>query len=102
MDEYFAPAEQGGRHAFTIAKENYAEQWRASAHPVMLVTRTSDGVIRWMNVSDYLKRQDTALKQVVFDGEPFTAQTLWLMRDFSLYGFSIESLVKRNLRGFKN
>ena len=47
----------------------------------MLVIRTSDGHIRWMNVTDYLKRHGKETKQIVFDGEPFTAQSVWAMRD---------------------
>lgn len=39
----------------------------------MVVIRGSDEKIRWMNVSEYLRRQGTKLKQIIFDGEPFTA-----------------------------
>ena len=49
-------------------------------YPVMLMIRTSDGQIRWMNVTEYLKKQGKAVKQIVFDGEPFTAASLWRMR----------------------
>jgi hypothetical protein len=47
----------------------------------MLVIRTSEGGIRWMNVTEYLQKQGKAGKQVVFEGEPFTAQSLWRMRE---------------------
>ncbi|MBI1765890.1 MAG: hypothetical protein HYR56_31170 [Acidobacteria bacterium] len=47
----------------------------------MLVIRTSDGVIRWMNVTDYLQQQAKPVKQIAFDGEPFTATNLWRMRE---------------------
>ena len=39
----------------------------------MLVIRTSDGRIRWMNVTDYLKEHGKKTKQIVFQGQPFTA-----------------------------
>jgi hypothetical protein len=39
----------------------------------MLVIRTSDGQIRWMNVTDYIRKRGTATKQIVYEGEPFTA-----------------------------
>jgi hypothetical protein len=42
----------------------------------MLVIRSSDGVIRWMNVSASLERastRGTPLRQVVFEGERFDA-----------------------------
>jgi hypothetical protein len=80
-DEYFTLSKQGERLVFTIGKEDYAEQWRASVHPVMLVVRDGYGRILWMNVTEYLQTQGKAVKQIVFEGEPFTAQSLWRMRD---------------------
>ncbi len=50
----------------------------------MLVIRTSDGRIRWMDVRAYLQREHDAgreVKQIVFNGEPFTAVTVRAMRD---------------------
>jgi hypothetical protein len=50
----------------------------------MLVIRTSDGQIRWMNLTnltEYLKTLGKAVKQALFNGEPFTAQSVWRMRD---------------------
>lgn len=70
-----------GREVFKIKKPRHAEYWQAQEYPVMLVIRTSDGQIRWMNVTEYLKKQGQAVKQIVFDGEPFTAASLWRMRD---------------------
>jgi DNA-directed RNA polymerase subunit RPC12/RpoP len=70
-----------GREVFKIKKDRHAEYWQAHEYPVMLVIRTSDGQIRWMNVTEYLKKQGKAVKQIVFDGEPFTAASLWRMRD---------------------
>jgi hypothetical protein len=48
---------------------------------VMLVIRTADGLIRWMNVTEHLKKQGKVVKQIVFDGEPFTTQSVWKLRD---------------------
>ena len=70
-----------GREVFKIKKARHADYWQAQEYPVMLVIRTSDGVIRWMNVTDYLQKQSKAVKQIVFDGEPFTATNLWRMRE---------------------
>lgn len=75
-----------GREVFKIKKARHAEYWTAQEYPVMLVIRTSDGQIRWMNVTEYLKKQDKAVKQITFDGEPFTAASLWRMRDKVLAG----------------
>src|SRR5262245_51321495 len=79
-DSYLESRKEG-REIFKIKNRHHAEYWRSHEYPVMLVIRTSDGVIRWMNVTECLKRHDKAVKQVVFDGEPFTAQSVWRMRD---------------------
>ena len=50
--------------------------WQQQAYAVMLVIRTSDGEICWMDVSAYLKRESavgTAVKQIIFAGERFDA-----------------------------
>ena len=70
-----------GREVFKLKKARWADYWTAQEYPVMLVIRTSDGVIRWMNVTDYLQKQSQAVKQIVFDGEPFTATNLWRLRE---------------------
>jgi hypothetical protein len=51
---------------------------------VMPVIRTSDSKIRWMNMTEYLQRRSTVsepVNQIVFDGEPLTANSLREMRD---------------------
>lgn len=57
-------------------KPRHAEYWQAHAYDVMLVIRTSDGEIRWMNVTKYLKQHGKGTKQIIFDGEPFTAENV--------------------------
>jgi GTPase SAR1 family protein len=66
---------------FTIRNQRHAEHWQAQANPVMLVIRNQDGQIRWMNVTDYLQRYGKATRQIIFDGEPFTALSLVKLRD---------------------
>jgi WD40 repeat protein len=84
-DSYLHTRRSDGAEVFRIKKARWAEYWQQQAYPVMLVIRTSDGTIRWMDVSAYLKRESqgrkTAVKQVVFDGEPFSALSLLRMRD---------------------
>lgn len=41
----------------------------------------ADGTNRRMDVSDHLKRRGAARRQVVFDGEPFTAPSVARLRD---------------------
>ncbi len=82
-DSYLT-ARKDGREIFNLKKNRHIEYWRERKYPVMLVIRTSDGRIRWMDVQAYIKREETAgreVKQIVFDGEPFTADTLRALRD---------------------
>lgn len=69
-----------GKEIFQIKKPRHAEYWQAHAYPVMLVIRTSDGKIRWMNVTDYLREHGTQTKQIIFEGEPFTALNVARLR----------------------
>jgi hypothetical protein len=66
-----------GTEVFQIKEPRWADYWQQQAYPVMLVVRTSDGTIRWMDVSAYLKNKSGPGKkrvtQIVFEGEPFTA-----------------------------
>lgn len=44
--------------------------------------QTGEQSIRWMNVTRYLKRrEDKKSRQIVFDGEALTMQTVWRLRD---------------------
>ena len=79
-DSYLRERQSDGKDIFRIKKPRHTEYWQAQAYDVMLVIRTSDGEIRWMNVTDYLKRHPRA-RQVVFDGEPFTARSVRELRD---------------------
>lgn len=62
-----------------IRNHRHLEYWQAQAYPVMLVIRTSDGQIRWMNVTEYL-RKGRFKRQITFEGEMFTALSLLRMR----------------------
>ncbi len=55
----------------------------------MLVIRTSDGEIRWMNATAYLKRESAGgktVQQVVFEGEQFDALSVKTWRKRLLEG----------------
>jgi hypothetical protein len=47
----------------------------------MLVIRTSDGEICWMNATDYLRKHGSDVRQIVFNGEPFVWQNVIKLRD---------------------
>ena len=80
-DSYLYERQRDDAEIFTIKKKRHAEYWLSQAYPVMLVIRSSDGKIRWMNITEYLERHGTGTKQVVFEGEAFTAPNVALMRN---------------------
>ena len=80
-DSYLYDRKRDNAEIFTIKKERQAEYWSKQAYPVMLVIRTSDGEIRWMNVTEYLRQKGTNTKQVIFEGEAFTAANVAKMRN---------------------
>ncbi|MHC4119674.1 MAG: TIR domain-containing protein [Planctomycetota bacterium] len=79
-DSYLRTRKGDGKEIFRIKKKRWAEYWLAQAYPVMLVIRTSDGHIRWMNVTDYLQEHGANARQIVLDGEPFTALNVVKLR----------------------
>ncbi|MHC4459428.1 MAG: DUF4365 domain-containing protein, partial [Planctomycetota bacterium] len=86
-DSYTYQRKKDEKEIFTIKNERHIEYWQNQVCEVYLVHRRSDGVIRWMNVSEYLrKRKDKEKKQIVFEGEPFTVHTLRKLRDEYLGG----------------
>jgi GTPase SAR1 family protein len=82
-DSYLRTRKSDDKEIFRIKNPRHAEYWHPDSqkYPVMLVIRTSDGRIRWMNVSDYLERHGKKTKQIVFEGEPFTALNVVRLRD---------------------
>jgi small GTP-binding protein len=82
-DSYLTKRSRDGAEVFTIRNPRHAEYWQQQAYPVMLVIRTSDGSIRWMNVTEYLRtrRGSEPAPQIVFQGDPFTATNLRRLRD---------------------
>jgi small GTP-binding protein len=75
-DSYLKQRKHDGAEVFQIKNSRWADYWQQQAYAVMLVIRTSDGEIRWMDVSAYLKRESIggkAVRQIVFEGERFDA-----------------------------
>ncbi len=73
-----------GTEVFVIKNQRHVEYWRDRKYPVMLVVRTSDGRIRWMDVRAYLQLKHDAgfeVKQIDFHGEPFVAAAVRAIRD---------------------
>ncbi|MHC1600311.1 MAG: DUF4365 domain-containing protein, partial [Candidatus Methanospirareceae archaeon] len=80
-DSYLHTRKSDGKEIFRIKNPRHAKYWQDQAYPVMLVIRTSDGEIRWMNVTEYLCQHGTATKQIIFEGEPFTALNVVGLRE---------------------
>lgn len=69
------------KEVFAINDERYAEFWRNQVFPVMLVISGPDGQMRWMDVGAYLNRHGTGTREILFDGEPFTALNIMRLKD---------------------
>lgn len=78
-DSYLKKRQRDGAEVFQIKNPRWAQYWQQQAYTVMLVIRASDGEIRWMDVSDYLKRKSAAVTKVtriVFEGERFDVMSI--------------------------
>jgi small GTP-binding protein len=84
-DSYLRERKGDGAEIFTIKDERHAHYWMAQAFPVLLVVRTSDGEVRWMEVRDWLKRATgdsrTPVKHIEFKGERFDVMSVRRWRD---------------------
>jgi small GTP-binding protein len=84
-DSYLTKRQRDGAEVFQIKNERWADYWQQQAYPVLLVIRTSDGEIRWMDVSEYLRRASDsgkqAVKQIAFAGERFDVMSVRRWRD---------------------
>jgi hypothetical protein len=83
-DSYLVKRQRDGAEVFQIKNPRWADYWQQQAYVVMLVIRTSDGEIRWMDISSYLKRESSSgktVKQVVFVGERFDVMSVRRWRD---------------------
>jgi small GTP-binding protein len=80
-DSYLYARKRDGADVFRIKNPRHAQYWGHQAYPVMLVIRTSDGQIRWMDVTEQLLRNDKPSRLIVFSGEPFTALSVLRFRD---------------------
>ncbi len=80
-DSYLTKRQRDGAEVFHIKKARWATYWREQAYPVMLVIRNSKGDIRWMDVTEYLKRAGDQVKQIIFKGERFDALSVIRWRE---------------------
>lgn len=90
-DSYLRKRRRDGAEVFQIKNPRWADYWQQQAYAVMLVIRSSDGEIRWMDVSAYLKRKSAGgktVEQIAFEGERFDVMSVRRWRDGLLAGRS--------------
>jgi hypothetical protein len=86
-DSYLSERKRDGAEVFQINNPRWASYWQEQAYPVMLVIRTSAGVIRWMDVSDYLRCDSRTVPyptQIVFEGERLDVMSVRRLRERAL------------------
>jgi len=76
-----------GKEIFSIKKERHVDYWADAIAPVMLVVRSSNGEIRWMEIRDYLRErraQGKKVTQIEFDGERLDSASILKWRNHQL------------------
>jgi hypothetical protein len=84
-DSYLRERKGDSEEIFAIKDERHARYWMAQAFPVLLLIRSSDGEVRWMEVRDWLRNAShngsKAVRQIIFDGERFDVMSVRRWRD---------------------
>ncbi|MBI2426096.1 MAG: DUF4365 domain-containing protein [Candidatus Hydrogenedentes bacterium] len=84
-DSHLRHRKRDDSDVFAVPKERHLRYWMDQAFPVMLVIRNSKGEIRWMEVREWLRRESEdgkkPVKEIIFDGEPFTEFSVRRWRD---------------------
>ena len=84
---YSRTRQRDGREVFDVKNDRHLEYWISIPVDVYLVVRQTDertdgGIIRWMNVTNYLmNREDKESLKIIFDGEALTMEAVWRLRD---------------------
>lgn len=76
-----------GKEIFVVKNERHVEYWKAQLAPVMLVVRTSNGEIRWMEIREHLRkkaRDGETVTRIEFQGEPFDTVSIMKWRQHML------------------
>jgi len=88
-DSYLKARKSDGAEIFRFDKGRHATYWADQRFPVVLLIRSSDGNIRWMEVRDHLQRLlengQKRVTQIVFTGERFDVMTVRQWRDEALF-----------------
>ncbi len=80
-DSYLRERKRDRVTLFDVKNPRHLDYWVNQPVDVYLVIRSSDGVIRWMNITRYLKsRPDKTSKQITFTGEKLDAAAIKRLR----------------------
>ena len=83
-DSYLRERKRDNTEIFQVKNPRWASYWKQQAYPVLLVIRTSDKEMRWMDVSEYLRheaaRGNDSPTQIEFRGEPFNELSILKLR----------------------
>jgi hypothetical protein len=79
---YLRQRKRDDKLIFDLKNDRHLEYWGSQPVDVYLVVRDADEVIRWLNMTEYLKkRKSKKSKQIVFDGELLDAKAILRLRD---------------------
>lgn len=74
-----------GKEIYDIKDDRHVTYWLSQPVDVFLVIRDKDEVIRWMNISRFLRERTTKKsRQVVFEAERLDFEAVWRLRDVVL------------------
>ena len=85
-DSHLRLRKNDNSEVFDIPEEHYINYWQTQAYEVYLIIRDSNGTIRCMNLTTSLKKQAKHSKQVRFTGKPFTAESVFALRNSHIKG----------------
>ncbi len=92
-DSYLRKRKSDGAEVFTIKDERHSRYWMSQKFPVLLVIRTAEGEVRWMEIRDWLKRASDngkkPVKQIIFEGERLDVMSVRSWRDWALLSASL-------------
>jgi len=86
-NSYLRTRKADGCEVFDVRNDRHLDYWVNQPVDVFLVIRQTDEitggqVIRWMNVTRYLKaRKDKLNRQIIFEGEKLDMEAAWKVRD---------------------
>ena len=86
-NSYLRTRKGDGCEIFDVSNDRHLDYWVNQPVDVYLVIRQTDEatgghVIRWMNVTSYLKaRKDARSRQIIFDGQKLDMEAVWKVRD---------------------